>query len=193
MLDREPIIKLDYPKERITNQEFKEALAFYEEHRPAFIKSAALCRDKAYSYREVPFKVGCAMVTISPNVPKGEYEVYQSYNFTPSGKLRKDWRKRCAERSAVHAAIDKKVKYIVALVTVSGETDTGDENNKSTDVLHPCLDCRNMLRELKESGLVDNRTIICNANDTKKANNREGVVFEERNLKDFLELYKDDE
>ena len=57
-----------------------------------------------------------------------------------------------------------KVKFIAALVTASKETGTGDPN-KGHDALHPCLDCRQMLRVLMELGYVRPETLAISLND----------------------------
>lgn len=191
MLECIPVIKP--VQEKISPEEIAEALEFYRQNRDALIRSAALCRDKAHSYREIPFKVGCALLAVCPDLPKGEYNVFQAYNFTPSKKDRKGWEKRCAERNAVHAAIERNTKFIAALVTVSKESDTGDGNKSENDVLHLCRECRDMVRELHEKGILRDESMICNVNDANDSNARRSLVIEERTTKEYLELYKDDE
>ncbi|MCX6762185.1 MAG: hypothetical protein NT093_00170 [Candidatus Moranbacteria bacterium] len=191
MIEFIPVIKP--VQEKISPEEISEALEFYRQNRDALIRSAALCRDTAYSYREIPFKVGCALLVVSPDSPQGEYNVFQAHNFTPSKKDRKGWEKRCAERNAVHAAIERNTKFIVAIVTVSKESDTGDGNKSENNVLHLCRECRDMLRELLKKGVLREESIICNVNDANDSNARRSLVIEERTAKEYLELYKDDE
>ena len=94
--------------------------------------------------------------------------------------------KLCAERNTLSGARGQ-AKVIVALVTVSKETDTGDPT-KAQGVLPPCKDCRDMFRKYLAEGFMREETIICNVNDAKKE-----LKIEERTLKELLDLYSDDE
>ena len=174
----------------ITPEKWKEFLDYYRTHRDALISEAALARDNGVSHRN--FKVGCALISVEPGLKEGEYAVYSAHNFTPTPANRTGWEKRCAERNAVEAAIEKGAFFIPAMVSVSRETSTGDETTKAHDVLHPCLNCREMLRELMKTGVLRDESIICNVNDAEKPEKNTPYVVEEKTLKQLLEMYKDD-
>ena len=171
----------------VTPTAWNNAIEFYENHRNDLIGVAARSRDRAVSYREVPFRVGAVACVIEPGKEGGEYAVYQGANIKPAPKKVSGRDKRCAERNALDAA-QTHATVVVALVTVSTELNTGDPT-KAHDALHPCRDCRDMLRQLLKEKFVRNETIVCNANDA----NKEDVVYEERSLGDLLALYHDDE
>lgn len=173
----------------VTLETWNEARKNYQEDRDYFIKGAALLRETAVSHRPIPFKVGCLVLAIEPSVPGGKPSgayVYQASNFKPYPGERRGEDKRCAERNALDYA-RQYAKVVVAITTISKEVSTGDPT-KAHDALHPCGDCRDMLRKLLREGFLRDDTIITNANDSK-----EKIVFEERNLKELLDLYSDDE
>lgn len=147
-------------------------------------------RDNAVSYRNPPFKVGCAVMAIKPGLKEGRYEVYSGYNFKPARKKETGSAKKCAERNAVDSALRDGSSLIVAIVIVSKETDAGN-GNKVDSVLHSCQECRNMFRELMETGILRGESIMCNVNDAKKPG-EDTPIIKERTLKQLLELYKDD-
>lgn len=165
--DRRPTVD-ELEKFNLTAEQWRAALAQFQQGKMDLIRTAALARDRGISHRNPPFKVGCAVMGIEPNLDEGDYAVYYSSNFKPTpGEVRGN-DKRCAERNALDGARGQ-AKLIVALVTVSKEVSTGDPT-KAHDALHPCED-----------------TIICNANDAT-----EEIKTEERNLGDLLRLYADD-
>jgi len=170
----------------VTPAMWSDAVEFYRDHRNELIAAAAQARDKAVSYREVPFKVGAAVLAIEAGQEAGDYVVYQAANFKPEPKPVSGREKRCAERNVLDAA-QTHATVVAALVTVSTELSTGDAT-KAHDALHPCRDCRDMLRQLLAEGFVRDDTVVCNANDADKKK----TCYEERKLGDLLTLYEDD-
>jgi cytidine deaminase len=157
------------------------------------IAQAAEARDWAVSHRQPMFQVGCSIMTKpgDPREPENDYRVFTGYNYKPKpGPPVKGSQKRCAERRAVEQAIDNGTELIVAMVTVSRETSTGDATH-AHDALHPCADCRAMMRALLEKGILRADSIMCNVNDSKK--DKDGKwVEEERTVEKLLALYEDE-
>lgn len=149
------------------------------------IEAAAKSRDRGVSHRNPPFQVGCAIMGIEPNHPPNDPVLYYSSNFKPFPGETSGEEKRCAERNALDSTRGQ-AKVIVALVTVSRETNTGD-TTEIRDTLHPCQDCRNMFRKLLAEGFMREDTIICNINDSAGE-----LKIEERTLKDLLTSYAGD-
>ena len=79
-----------------------------------------------------------------------------------------------------------RIKSQLAIVTVSTESSTGDESAVH-DVLHPCRDCRDLMRMTISAGILSRDSIVCNVNDAKPKR-----VVEERTVGDLLDLYQDD-
>lgn len=178
----------------IPPERWAEALRYYDEHRMELIKAAAFTRNTATSHRD--FKVGAAIMTIEPNLPEDEYGVYTSHNLNPyPGFNKKQGEKACAERTGLKIAKDWS-KGVVSITTVSKEISTGD-HTKAHDALHPCLECRTMLRDLLKEGFIREDTVVCNVNDSRKEvrmdSTTEDVAIEERTVKELLELYQNDE
>ena len=167
----------------VTPEHWAAARAYYREHQNELIAAASRTRDLGVSHRNPPFKVGCAVLSIEPRLAEGEYGVYNAHNFTPLPTKPRGKDKRCAERNAIDAA-ENWSTAVVAIVTVSKELNTGDPT-KAHDALHPCDDCRTMLREKLEEGFIKEDTIICSANDGDGE-----MKTEERTVKELLELYK---
>lgn len=176
----------------ITPERWAEALEYYDEHQMELVKAAAFSRRTATSHRD--FKVGAAIMTIEPNLPEDEYGIYTSHNLNPYPGFNEGREKACAERMGLEAA-KSWAKGVVSITTVSKETTTGD-HNKSHDALHPCSECRTMLRDMLKEGFVREDTIICNVNDAKKEvsinSTEEEIVIEKRTVKELLDLYDDD-
>jgi len=169
----------------------RESLVEYREYyKEKLIKGAARVRDKAISHRDPPFQVGCSLMTKEPGAAPDEYAVEFAHNFTLTPGKRVGQEKRCAERNAIEVALNNDAYLIVAMVTVSKEVSTGDET-KAHDALHPCRECRDMLRHLKMRGILRGDSIICNVNDSKKVDGK--FPEEEKTVDELLNLYKDDE
>ena len=132
----------------VTPEQWAAALRYYQEHKNELIQAAAVFREKAVSHREPPFLVGAAAMVIEPNLPAGEYAIYEGYNFTPAPGTRQGREKRCAERNALEAA-EMHAKLIVSITTISKEIHTGDPT-QAHDALHPCKECRLMFRSFKK-------------------------------------------
>lgn len=163
---------------------------FYEDDgKQVLMRVAAFQRDHGLSHRNPPFLVGC--VLLFKQAFTGEYGIWQTHNRTPEPGEKRGGEKWCAERSAVMAALNDGCDSIVAIVTVSKEVTTGDEVNKSPNVLHPCRECRDMMRELKKKGILRGESIIVNANDSKLVDGK--WAEEERTVDELLDLYQDDE
>ena len=169
---------------QVTQEHWASALQYYREHRDDLIKAAVFSRKNAISHRNPPFKVGCAVLGIEPDLPGGNYGVYQSYNFKPFNVPVAGDDKRCAERNALNLA-RRSAKVVAAIVTVSKETSTGD-TTKAHDALHPCRECRDLFRALLDEGFLREDTMICNANDGDGE-----LKVEERTLRELLDLYAD--
>ncbi len=151
------------------------------------ITAAAQERDWAFSYRG--FHVGASVMTM-PGDGKRDYSIFTGHNFKDKEKPSfKGSQKKCGERAAVGKAIDNDAELIVAMVTVSKESSTGDAHEH--DALHPCADCRAMLRALLDKGILRGDSIMCNVNDSKT--DKDGKwVEEERTVDQLLALYEDE-
>lgn len=184
MEDRRPTQE-EFDRFFITESEWQEALRVFHEVRHSLIPVAAGNRDHAESYRG--FKVGCVAFGIEPDPKTGgpKYLFYSGKNYKPYPKEQHGKDKLCAERIAL-AGMQGSAKVIVSLVTVSKEKSTGDPT-KAHDVLHPCRDCRDMLRDALKSGFARPDTIMCNVNDEEKE-----LKIEERTLEELLALYEED-
>lgn len=182
----------DYPipnlETHLTQEEMDVRLAYYREHKNQLIQAAIFTAKNGVSHREIPFRVGCSLLTVGEDTKPDEYPVYFAYNFKPEPGNVSGWSKRCAERNAVQSALEHRTKAIIALVTASTETSTGDPD-LAHDALHPCADCRKMLQELLQNGVLRNDSMICNANYS----NPSDIKVEERTVEQLLELYKNNQ
>ncbi|MEK7582908.1 MAG: hypothetical protein AAB483_00670 [Patescibacteria group bacterium] len=173
----------------ISKEEMDRHLQQYREHRVELIFAAMRSRDKlTESHRD--FYVGCALMTSDPSRAEDPYPIYLGGNHTPEPAERKGWQKPCAERRTVKAALDQHTGLIIAFVTVSEKTSTGDEEGKH-DALHPCKECRKMFRELLAKNLLRPDSIVCNVND-KDVDTGGELKIEERTVQQLLDLYPDD-
>lgn len=181
--------------ERRAERGMPEHLAAYNRLQDDLVKAAQVARDKAVSYRG--FKVGCAALAWKRG-PKNEYLVRAAGNVTPAPGQGKGSAKRCAERNALEAALRDNPEIIVAITSVSRESNT-EAPSVAHDVLHPCFDCRQLLRELKSKGIMRDETVIHSVNDAGEPNSAIVeptadllMVSEERTLKELLDLYPKD-
>ena len=195
-------------REEYSTEKMREYLKEYRAAKIALIKGAALVRHHGVSHRD--FKVGCCAMGKEPEGQVDKVEefllglggkskepaigdkglvVYSAYNFTlePARPGRLPEEKKCAERNAIEAALSKRCELIVAIVTVSKETATGDPS-KERGVLHPCRECRDLYRGLLQQGILREESIICCVNDAGAK-----PVEEERTVKELLAMYADDE
>lgn len=175
----------------IAPQEWDELLDHYRADREGLIRTAARMRDEAISYRG--FKCGAALMYIKPGLKEGNYEVSSGHNFKPVQREERGRQKRCAERNAVDEAIKEGASRIVAIVSVSKETSSGDKTDKSNGALHLCKECRNMLRELLGKGILRDDSIICSVNDAERAEKDTPYILEERTVAELLAMYKDED
>ena len=155
----------------------------YLQHKQQLIESATQARDKGISYREIKFQVGCSILGNRAGEDGGL--IVNGFNYTPTKKPHANAEKRCAERNAVQRGLEKGITKIDALVTVSCESSTNNNPDEKM-ALHPCRDCRDLLRQLKDDGVMTDDTIICSINDKHE-------IIEERTLSQLLELYDNDE
>lgn len=110
---------------------------------PQLIREATAARDsEAFSYRG--FLIGASILYEDPKNP-GHYKIESGGNLKENPKSPK----LCAERHALQRAIADGAQRVVGVVVVSRETGRakGDEMSEEpqSNVLHPCLSCRNML------------------------------------------------
>lgn len=163
-------------------------LEYYKECKKSLIVGTQMNRNHAVSWRDKPFKVGCAALTLDADLPDDQPAVHTGGNYKPTEKSAK----RCAEKHAVEGALLYDVKLIIAIVIVSTEHDKGDDENKPSEALHPCLECRKMYRDLLKKGILREDSIICSVNDSELDENGMPTVIQEMTVKELLELYKDD-
>jgi cytidine deaminase len=177
---------------KVTPEMVETALQYYRDHRKYLMEAAATAMKDAISHRNC--NVGCCLMAIHPQVAKqGEYAIYTDHNVTPAPNLhRRGKDKRCAERNNLERAIDDGCRFIPAMVTVSNFVDTGDPS-KAHDVLHPCKDCRDLLRELVSQGILSRESMFCSANDvTNGEGGKPSWRIEEMTVGKLLDMYQDD-
>jgi hypothetical protein len=80
------------------------------------------------------------------------------------------------------------------MVSVSQETGqtrevNGEDPAVTHNVLHPCLDCRQMMRGSLALGVLHENSIICNVNDR---DTRGLLRTHEQTVKDLLAMYPND-
>jgi len=156
--------------------------------RQNLIREAQIARDElALSYRD--FKVGCAVVSIKKSLEGVEEIKYHSAgNFTPEDKKKMSEAKWCAERTSVHLALAEDGVFIPAIVTVSDRVDTGGGEDVH-DVLHPCYDCRKLLRQLIGEKIMSPESKICCVNDKDHDN----LQVDERTVEELLRMYPNED
>lgn len=186
-----PPSNVDFSPEAI-ERNMPRYLEYYRECKRAMIIGATMNRDYAVSYRAKPFKVGATALTLDADLPDDQPAIHPGANYTPVKGDYKGSEKRCAERHVVEGAIAYNTKLIIAIVIVSNESDKGDDENIPSDVLHPCLECRKMYRDLLKKGILREDSIICIANDSKLDENGMPSIIQEMTARELLELYKDD-
>ncbi|PIR96171.1 MAG: hypothetical protein COT92_02555 [Candidatus Doudnabacteria bacterium CG10_big_fil_rev_8_21_14_0_10_42_18] len=167
--------------------EMEQHIDFFNSHKEKLIDIARAARTEAKSYRN--FHVGSAILGVK--LEKGDffYDAYLGANITLK-KLtppNEGVNKRCAERMGLESAIADKVRAIPAIITVSDQINTGDKS-LACDALHPCEDCRQMIRVLLEIGALREDCRMLNVND------KNGVIkTEETSLGELLNSkYKTD-
>ncbi len=160
----------------------------YRDKKNDLITAAALDRDNAVSYRD--FKVGSAIMSKEPNQAPGEYSLYSGHNYKPAPAEQEGVAKRCAEKMALEQALANHTKFIPAIVSVSDRISTGTDS-AAHDALHPCEECRVMIRQLKKDGLLSGESIICNVNDSRLGASGQWAE-EERTVDQLLSLYPEE-
>lgn len=167
-------------------------LKFYDNHRSKLIANAIAARDKAVSHRD--FRVGCSVMAVEFKGEKYIYDAYSAANYTPTKKNppEKGPNKFCAERVALERALTDGAKLIPGMVSVSTETNQSRESKAGQpiiehDILHPCPDCRQLMRALLAQGILRPGSKVCSVNDAK--GNGETVI-RERTVKSLLKTYE---
>lgn len=172
------------------NENFKE---LYLERKARLIEAAREARDNdARSYRG--FLVGCSVLGRKADrgaSPETGYEVYSTGNFKPEKKPQAGYQKRCAERNTIQLALNENCNFIPAICTISDQAST-EPGASEHDVLHPCEDCRSLLKEIMDQGHISSNTVLCSVRDGVDP---EGQVFEkveERTVGELLSIYEKD-
>lgn len=166
----------------------------YRSFKLPLVEWASMERWRGYSYRRPPFQVGCSVLadlSAGPLFKDSGHQVYSGHNFTKEPAERKGPDKRCAERNAIEDALADG-GFIIAIVTSSMEVSTGGEENRSKDVLHPCRECRGMLRELRFRGILSGEAIVCSTRALSSRVFNPEFIAEERTVDELLSVYKDD-
>lgn len=185
---------------KVTAEQMKEHVAYFEAHQDEYIEQAARAREQAISHRtERPFKVGCVVLLWLPDAAGGgRYKTFEGHNIRPHDIPVEGREKRCAERNAVETGRSAHPwPTIIGSVSVSHETNVSREVrnidiSKADDALHLCPDCRIMVRDLIKQGILREDSRVVNVNDSKKLENGNPRVVEQRSVQELLELYKDD-
>ena len=152
------------------------------------IPKAIAARDElAENHRG--FFVGCALCVVEKREHDTEkVKFYEAANYRPVDKPVPAEQKFCAERTAILSANSNKKgrMFIIGIVTVSSEIDTG-EGGPVHDVLHPCPQCRDVLRHMIKEGTLSPESRICNVNDKDP----EHKVISETTVGKLLDKYKE--
>jgi cytidine deaminase len=165
-------------------------LEYVEENLQKYVELAAKARTKAESHRG--FFVGCALDVVRGKNGVYIHDAYAAANNTPVKKeppaTGPD--KKCAERIATDAALDEDARLITAIVTISKESNHSREagHSQEHDVLHPCLDCRQMMRGLMALGILRPESMLYNVNDSDPKSPK---TFK-KTVAEVLSIYKDD-
>lgn len=107
-----PEYQLPNIEKEVSQNRMDKYLNYYKEHKKQLILAAAMASENGYSYRKVPFKVGCSLLTVGKDSKPDEYPVYFAYNFKPEPGDVKGWDKRCAERNAIQSALEHNTAVI---------------------------------------------------------------------------------
>jgi cytidine deaminase len=154
----------------------------FENRKNALTLKAVLMHVQAVSYRG--FRVGSSVVAENL-MAEGGYIEEAAHNFKPREIKQNAWDKLCAENNACSTAIVDGSEYISGIVVASHHTLIGQHEgdaNHSQDVLHCCMNCRNLFRDLIKQGIMSDETRIKFVND-------DALVYEDLN---DLELYGTD-
>ncbi|MFA5926038.1 MAG: hypothetical protein WC831_03820 [Parcubacteria group bacterium] len=190
-VDYRPPVHNDFSPEAI-ERNMPRYLGYYRECKEGLIIGAAMNRNYAVSWRQEPFQVGCTALTLDADFPDDQPVIHYGANFKPTKDWTKYHEKHCAERHAIESALAYDVKLIIAIVIVSREHDKGDDENKPSEVLHSCLACRRMYRDLLKRGLLREDSMICFVNDSEVDEEGKPTKIQEMTVKELLDLYKDD-
>lgn len=175
-----------YEVGEVSPESFQKGLAEYERRKDELIEIAARARDDAFSYRG--FKVGASLLSMDMTQPEGEFRTYSGHNYKPQDIEEHGLAKRCAEKQAFEKALAQKTKMILAIVSVSDKIAT-KEGVHNHDALHPCEECRKMMRQMLRENLLSEQSIVCNVNDTKTGEDGKWLR-EERTVRQVLDIYR---
>jgi len=150
-----------------------KALSQTREH---LISRAQEASQYANSYRD--FQVGSAVLAFNPQAtePANSYHVFVGANLKPA----KDGPKVCAEQIAIGSAIANGYSVIIALA-VTGERQPDSKSGLNPPTLHPCWECRTLLRDMPQ--VSDDTFIITTFNH--------GGPVEEHTMAEILAIHND--
>jgi cytidine deaminase len=175
-----------YEVGEVSPESFQKGLEEYERRKDELIDAAAKDRDNAVSYRG--FLVGSSMLSMDMTKPEGEFTIYSGHNYKPGPGEQHGAAKRCAEKQAFEKALANKTKMIMAIVSVSDRIAT-KEGIHNHDALHPCEECRKMMRQMLKENLLSEESMVCNVNDTKTGSDGKWLR-EERTVRQILDEYR---
>jgi cytidine deaminase len=151
----------------------------FQKRKNGLILKAIFKHVQAVSYRG--FRVGASLVAENKTADGG-YVEESEHNFKPREHKQNAWDKLCAENNICSAAIMDGAGYIPGIVVASHHRIIGkqkEDDNHSQDVLHSCMNCRNLFRDLIKQGIMDDETVIRFVND-------DSLVYEDEADKEFM-------
>lgn len=147
----------------------------YRSLKQELIERARKVAENAASYRG--FKVGCALLARRPKgeTTLGHYKIITAANVKPL----RDGPKACAEQTALAYAHSNGFEHAVVIV-IAGEPQADEKSGLETSTLHPCWQCRVLMKTLP---LVTDETLIITIR------NHAGEM-EEHTFKELLQLHE---
>jgi len=180
--------KIERPKlspEQMTER-IEKGRKEFERRKNSLILQAILKHVQAVSYRG--FRVGSSLVAENSKVDGG-YKEESAHNFKPIKHKQNAWDKLCAENNVCTTAILDGSEYIAGIVVASHHTVIGEQAedaNHSQAVLHSCMNCRNLFRDLVKQGIMSDETKIEFVND-------DVLVYEDTNDMELMGTNDDGE
>lgn len=174
--------------EHLSPEAIEASLKWLDYYRQSLVSTAASARNRGVSWRPKPFKIGCSLLAVSGNPDLAEPQLYTSANYKPQGG-EWDWpERRCGEMSTVYQALKDQCKFIPAIVTVTNERSTGESGTENHDIVHPCVKCREMFKDLMQTGVISPKTRIYNVRDDGS-----GKVLKDKEMTigELLQKYED--
>ncbi len=111
--------------------------------RESLIRQARKASQQANSYRG--FQVGCAVLAYGPGNRAKNYRIFVGANLKPTP----DGPKVCAEQIAIGSAVSHGYEQIIA-IAVTGEPQPDTVSGLNPPTLHPCWECRTLLRTMPQ-------------------------------------------